>query len=254
MRRRPMIAAAAGVTEAATAKVGTVRGRPAAHVAIALALFGLPTAARADELQQRLLAGMQATRADGFAFRQTTAIERTGAARKTLVEQFDPRRAAAERWSLISVDGRAPTEKDLAGWRKIKRERVPSYAENAKWFGTPATRVDADGVTTYRFARLPAGTLKIGSHDASADAQAEAVVNMRGRVPFVERVRFVTTKPFRMMLVASVQAITATARYAALPSGAVVPAEVASRTTGSLMGKSGVLTTQTTYADVQPVR
>ena len=249
-----MIAATFAMAKVAAAKVARVRGRRTAHVAVAAVLFGLPTAAGADELQQRLLAAMQGTRADGFAFRQTTAIERTGAARKTLVEQFDPRRAAAERWSLVSVDGRAPTAKDLAGWRKIKRERVPSYAENAKWFGAPATRVDADGLTTYRFARLPAGTLKIGSHDASADAQAEAVVNTRGRAPFIERVRFVTTKPFRMMLVASVQSLVADARYTALANGAVVPAEVASRTAGSLMGKSGTLATRTTYDQVQPVR
>ena len=211
--------------------------------------------ARADALQERLLAAMRATRADGFAFRQTTVIERTGAARKTLVEQYDPRRANAERWSLVSVDARAPSAKDVAGWRKIKRDRVPSYAENARWFGAPATRVDgAGGIVTYRFARLPAGTLKIGPHDASADAQAEAVVNTRGRMPFVERVRLVTTKPFRMMLVAAVQSIAATARYTVLADGAVVPAEVGSRTTGSLMGESGVLTTQTTYDGVQPVR
>lgn len=212
------------------------------------------TAAHADELQDRLLAGMRATAATDFAFRQTTVIERTGAERKTLVEQFDPRRPAADRWSLVSVDGHAPTSKDLSGWRKIKRDRVPSYAENAKWFAAPATRADANGVTTYRFARLPAGTLKIGAHDASADAQAEVLVNTRGRVPFVERVRFVTTKPFRIMLVAAVQSLVADARYTTLPGGGVVPAEVSSRTAGSLMGKSGTLVTRTSYDQVQPVR
>ncbi|WP_308461491.1 hypothetical protein [Sphingomonas citricola] len=212
------------------------------------------TAAHADALQERLLAGMRATRSDGFAFRQTTTIERSGADRKTLVEQYDPRRAEPDRWSLASVDGHAPTPKDLSGWRKIKRDRVPSYGENTKWFAAPATRVDANGVTTYRFARLPAGTLKIGPHDASADAQAEVVVNTRGRAPFVERVRFVTNKPFRIMLVASVQNLVADARYTSLANGAVVPAEVASRTAGSLMGKSGTLATRTTFDQVQPVR
>lgn len=231
-----------------------MRGLPIVSRIGAALTLALPGVAAADALQERLLADMRATRPEGFAFRQTTVIERTGAARKTLIEQFDPRRPADARWSLVSVDGRAPSPKDLSGWRKIKRDRVPSYADNAKWFAAPATRSDANGVTTYRFARLPAGAMKIGSHDASADAQAEAVVNARGPVPFVERVRFTTTKPFRMLLVASVQNITATARYAASPSGAIVPAEVASRTAGSLMGKSGILTTQTTFDQVQPIR
>jgi hypothetical protein len=223
-------------------------------VGCAASLPALVPAAHADALQERLLAGMRATRSDGFAFRQATVIERSGAERKTLVEQYDPRRAEAERWSLVSVDGHAPTPKNLSGWRKIKRDHVPSYSENAKWFASAATRVDANGVTTYRFARLPAGTLKIGPHDASTDAQAEAVVNTRGRIPFVERVRFVTNKPFRIMLVASVQSMVADARFTALANGAVVPAEVASRTAGSLMGKSGTLATRTTYDQVQPVR
>lgn len=217
-------------------------------------LLGIAPAAQADALQQRLLASMRATPGDGFAFRQTTVVERTGAERKVLVEQFDPRRAGPARWSLVSVDGHAPTDKDLSGWRKIKRDRVPSYAENAKWFGAAATRSDAGGATTYRFAQLPAGTLKIGSHDASADTQAEAIVNTRAAAPFVERVRFVTNKPFRMMLVASVQSLSADARYTALPGGTVVPASVSSRTVGSLMGKSGTLSTQTTFDQVRPAR
>lgn len=223
----------------------------AGAVAVSLSANG----ARADDLQNQVLAAAKATRRDGFAFRRTLAIERTGAARKVFVEQFDPRRPAAQQWSLLSVDGRAPTPKETANSLKATRRKVPSYAEIAEWFGAPATRSDgAGGSVVYRFARLPAGTLKIGSHDASPDTQAEALVNTRGKVPYVERVRFASTKGFSMMLVASLKSMVVDGRYRQLADGRVVPAESASAISGSMMGKTGQMKTSATYSDVVPVR
>lgn len=225
--------------------------RLAALIATALA----PAAAWGDALQGEVLATMRATRADGFAFRRTIAIERSGAARKVFVERFDPRRPAADRWTLVSVDGRAPTAKETSQSRKAHRGPIPSYGELAKWFGAPALRSDnAPGQVTYRFARLPDGVLKIGPHDASRDTQAEAVVNTTGTAPYVERVRFTSNRPFRMMLVASVQAMTITARYRLLSSGGVAPAAITSAITGAMLGKSGKIDTVMTFDDVQPVR
>lgn len=223
--------------------------------AATLAAANIPVAAQADALQAQVLAAAQATPRDAYAFRQTTTFDRTGGARTTFVDQFDPRRPAGEQWTLVNVDGRAPTSKELADSRKRKRGKTPSYAAVADWFGGPATRSDpAPGSVLYRFARLPAGTLKMGSHDASPDTQAEALVNTRGKTPFVERVRFVSTKDFTMMLVASLKSMTADARYRLLPDGRAVPAETASTITGSMMGKSGQMKTSTTYADFVAVR
>ena len=205
--------------------------------------------ARADALQDRVLAGMRVVRADAYAFQRSIAVVREGAAAKTVVERFDPRRPAAQRWTPVSVDGRAPAPKDLERARKAKRDRTPSYAELARWFGAPATRADGPaGYVVYRFARLPAGTLKIGSHDASADTSAEALVNVRGPAPFVERVRFASAKPFRMMMVARVQSIAATARYRPLPDGTPVPLDTATDMAGSLMGKAGRMRATATFS------
>ena len=216
--------------------------------------------ARADALQSQVLAAARAARADGYAFRRTITIERTPAEkgqapRRVVVEQFDPRRPPAERWSLVSVDGRAPNAKELADARKAKRGPVPSYADIARWFGAPATRVDGPaGYVTYRFARLPKGAIKLGPIDASENVMAEALVNTAGPQPFVERVRLTTTKGFRVMLVASVQSMAITGRYRLLPDGRPVPADQASDTTGSLFGKTGRLRTATTFTDFRPVR
>lgn len=222
---------------------------------LAAALATVPAAAHADALQSQVLAAARTTPAEAFAFRRTLTIEATGQTKKTIVEQFDPRRAAADRWSLISVDGRAPTAKDLADHRKQKRGPTPGYARIAEWFGAPATRSDAGaGRVLYRFARLPNGTLKVGSHDASAATRAEALVNTSGPTPFVERFRFINTAGFRVMLVASVKSMTVDARYRQLPDGTVVPDDSSSVTTGSMMGKSGEMRTRTDYGAVTRVR
>jgi len=223
--------------------------------AVVLALLLVPGAAQADALQDRVLAVARATSPDRYAFRRTTAIERSGAARKVVVESFDPRLASDARWTLVSVDGRAPTSKEVAEARKMKRGPTPSYHEIAKWFGGPASVTPAGpGRFLYRFARLPAGAIKIGSHDASPDTMAEALVNATAAIPFVERVRLRSTKGFRVMLVAKVDAITATGRYRQLADGSVVPDGGTSDTTGSLMGKSGALKVAIGYSDVRAVR
>lgn len=224
-------------------------------IVFALAAGGSAGVARADALQDQVLAAARATRSDIYAFHRTIAIERTGAARRVFVEQFDPRRPAGQQWLLASVDGHAPAEKDLSAWRKGDRGPVPSYNQLAKWFGGAATRSDgAQGYVTYRFARLPAGALKIGSHDASADTQAEAVVNTQGKFPFVERIRLVSTKSFRMMLVASVQSMATSGHYRAQSDGLAVPAESTSRIVGSLFGKDQTIQALATYSDFQKVR
>ena len=224
-------------------------------IVFALATSGVAGTAQADALQDQVLAAAKATRSDIYAFRRTIAIERTGAARQVFVEQFDPRKPAGQQWSLASVDGHAPAEKDLGAWRKGDRGPVPSYNQLGKWFGGGATRSDgAQGYVTYRFARLPAGALKIGSNDASADTQAEAVVNTQGKFPFVERIRLVSTKSFRMMLVASVQSMATSGHYRMQADGLAVPAESTSRIIGSLFGKDQTIQALATYSDFQKVR
>lgn len=222
---------------------------------LAFMMGGLAGIAHADALQDQVLAAARGTRSDIYAFRRTIAIERTGAARQVFVEQFDPRKPAGQQWTLASVDGHAPAEKDLNGWRKGDRGPVPSYNQIAKWFGGPATRNDGPaGYVTYRFARLPAGALKIGSHDASADTQAEALVNTQGRIPYVERVRLVSTRSFRMMLVASVRSMATSAHYRQQADGVAAPAESTSRIIGSLFGKEQTIQAVATYSDFQKVR
>ena len=205
--------------------------------------------AAADPLQDQLLARMRATDTGNLAFTATTRIERTGAPASEIVTRYDPRGAAGRRWSVIRYNGRTPTAKEAGQVLKAANGNPPpSYARLARWFGAAATRVaQAPGSVTYRFARLPAGAIKIGSHDASADTSADAVVDTAGTVPFVRQVRFTSTTGFRMMLVAKIERYVFTSGFAPLADGRVFPVGQDAAITGAMMGKGGSLTTRTRY-------
>lgn len=216
---------------------------------LALAAVAVATPVQADTLQDQVLAGMRRTDTGDVAFVATTRIERTGASAHDIVTRYDPRAPAGRRWSVLRYDGRAPTAKEAKDVLKAANSGpLPSYARLARWFGAPATRVaQAPGSVTYRFARLPAGALKIGSHDASADTAVDAVVETGGATPFVSRVRFVSTTAFRMMLVAKVERYVFTSTYRPLPDGRPFPTGQDAEIAGAMMGKSGGLTTRTRY-------
>lgn len=224
--------------------------------ALALSAVGLlATPVSADPLQEEVLKQVRAARETDFAFTRRTSFERDGAPAKVFVHRFDPRRLPAQRWTLLSVDGRAPTPKDLARARRNARQPVPGYGEIAKWFGSPAVRTtSADGEATYRFARLPDGVLKIGSHDASPHTSAEAVVNTSGPTPFVESVRLSSGRPFRVALVASVRSLSFRNRYRPAPDGRPVPADSVGDVSGSLFGRAGRVRTRIAYSDFQALR
>ena len=205
----------------------------------------------ADPLQDRVLATMKASDTGDVAFTQTTRIERTGAKPSEIVTRYDPR--SATRWTVVSVDGRPPSSKQSADIIKAAtRSPAPSYARMARWFGAAATRVtETPGSVTYRFAGLPKGIVMMGKRDGSADTVADVVVDTAGRTPHVERVRFTSSRPFRMMLVAKVERYVVTASYAPLADGRMFPSTTESDVAGSLMGKSGTIRTRSRFGDMR---
>ena len=222
-------------------------------VALVAGTIAAPAAAMADPLQDQVLAAMRATRTADIAFTITSRVEQTGSAAKTIVARCDPRNAANGGWTLVSIDNRAPTAKERKDAAK-NRGPVPGYARLAAWFGGPATRIAATaGSVTYRFDRLPIGTVKLGSHDASADTIAEATLDT-AHAPYVSRVRFVSTASFRIMLVAKVERFVIETGYAPLTDGRVFPSEGITSFGGSLMGKAATIATRTRFSDVHSVR
>lgn len=206
--------------------------------------------AAADPLQDQLVQRMRGTNTANVAFTSTTRIERTGAPAREIITRYDPAAPAGRRWTVLRYDGRAPTAKEAKEVLKAaNRSEPPGYARLARWFAAPATRVaQGAGSVTYRYARLPAGALRIGSHDASANTVVDAVVDTTGPTPFVSRVRYTSTSGFRMMLVARVERYVFTASYAPLADGRVFPTGQDADIAGAAMGKAGSFVTRTRYA------
>ena len=130
---------------------------------------------------------------------------------------------------------------------------VPAYARLAKWFGGAAVRTGTQPRSaTYRFASLPVDTIKMGSHDASADTVAEVTVDTTHARPYVAHIRFISTAPFRVMLVAKVDRFVIDSTYATIADGRVFASGTDSNFTGSMLGKSGAQITRKRFTDIVP--
>jgi hypothetical protein len=228
---------------------------PRFRLILAATALATPAISQADALQQQVLAAAKAVTAADFAFTQVNRFERTGTPAKQFVQRYDPRRGASA-WTLLKVDDRPPTAKEVAdAAKRSTKAKPPSYARIAEWFGAPATRVATTPTSvTYRFASLPRGVVKMGSYDASANTSVEAVVNTAGRIPFVERARFSSNTPFRMFVVAKVERFVITSTHRLLPDGRPVPEATSTEFAGSFMGSAQTMKTRTVYSDVQGVR
>ena len=226
-----------------------------ALIAVSVMALTAPQVSRADALQQQVTAAAKAVTAGDFAFTQINRFERTGTPAKQFVQRYDPRRGASA-WTLVKIDDRAPTAKEAAdSAKRSAKAQVPTYARVAEWFGAPATRVATTPTTvTYRFASLPKGVVKMGSHDASANTSVEAVVNTAGKTPYVERARFSSNTPFRMFVVAKVERFTFNSTYRLLPDGRPVNEAVATEFAGSFMGNAQTMKTRTVYSDYAAAR
>lgn len=230
-----------------------IRARPVGLAGMVVAGMIGACPAGADALQDQVLAGMRATRTQDLSFTLAIRAEQTGSTPHQSVLRYDPRGANGG-WTIQSINGAPPTAKQR---QQAARQRppVPDYGKLATWFGHTATRTaTAPGSVAYHFAALPAGTIKLGSHDASADTVADVVVDTTRAQPYVSRVRFVSTKAFRMMLVARVERFVVTSGYAPIEDGRIFSTGNDSEFAGSLLGKAGAITTRMRVSDVRPAR
>jgi hypothetical protein len=215
--------------------------------------------ANTDALKQRVVAQAQSVSADDYAFTRTVRREGTTGGKsekKVLIEKFDPTKPASARWTLVSVDGAAPSADELKRYQKevAKRRIVPGYHRLAAYFGAPAAAsADSEGKTIFRFASLPKGAVSVLDTDVSHNATAEAVVRDANGSPYVEQVRF-AVKPMRLKLVMKLDKFETTARYRPGPGGKPFLMESTSEMAGSGMGQEGTIRSTMTYSEYRAVR
>lgn len=210
-----------------------------------------------DELKQRFLAQAQSVSPDDYAFTRTVRSQQTSNGKteqRVSVERFDPTKPAEARWTLVSVDGAAPSADALKTFRTDSaKRRVPGYHRLAGYFGASATAsTDSRGRTVFHFGVLPKDTVKVMESDVSQNATADVSVSEANGAPFVEQVR-ITVRPMRLKLIMKLERFESTARYRIGPEGKPLLMEQTSDMSGSGMGQEGGAHTVATYSDYRAV-
>ena len=210
------------------------------------------------DLKQRILAQAQSVGADDYAFTRTIRSEPTakGKTETTItIDKYDPTKSGEARWTLVSVDGVAPSADALRKYRKeTPKRRVPGYYRLANYFAGPVTTAtDSRARTVFRFASLPKDSVLVFNSDLSHNTTAEASVGETNGVPFVEQVRL-SIKPTRIKLIMKLEHYESTSRFRMRPDGKPVLVEQVADVTGSGMGQEGRLHQAITYSDYRAVK
>ena len=211
-----------------------------------------------DALKERVLAQAQSLTEEDYAFTRTVRTEGTQNGKKeetVSVEKFDPTKPANARWTLVSVDGAAPTADALNRFRKeTAKRRVPGYYRLANYLGSPATSsTDSRGRTLFRFPSLPKGSVIVFDSDVSQKATAEVTVTESNGVPFAEQVTM-TMPPTRLKLVMKLNNYESISRYRLGPEGKPLLIEQSASLAGSGMGQTGEMRTVVTYSEYRAMR
>lgn len=227
-----------------------------------IAMLHLGSAALAEQgpadVKQRILSQAQSIGADDYAFTRTIRSVPTANGRTEttiVVDKFDPTKSGDARWTLVSVDGAAPSADALKKYRKeTPRRRVPGYHRLANYFaGQVTTTTDSRGRTLFRFASLPKDSVLVFNSDLSRNSTAEASVGEEDGVPFVEEVRL-SIKPTRILLVMKLEQYESTSRFRLGPDGKPVLVEQVADVTGYGLGQEGRLHQVITYTDYRAVK
>ena len=212
----------------------------------------------ADALKERIIAHARTVTPEDYAYTRTVRTESTEGDKKeqrVVLEKWDPAKPLDQRWTLVSINEKPPTADQLKEYRKVlPKRRQAYYGRVAGYFGKPATSaVDARGRTIFRFASLPKETVMVNESDISANATGEVIVDTSAATPFIEEVRFSSTKPTRVKLVAKIDRFETRTRYRLMPDGKPVPVESSSEMVGSMLGTEGRIHTKVAYTDHRAV-
>jgi hypothetical protein len=214
--------------------------------------------ANPDELKERIIAHARTVTSEDYAYTRTIRTESTEGSKKeerVVIDRWDPAKPQDQRWTLVTINGQPPSADQLKNYAKETAKRRPAYyGRVAEYFGKPVTSAtDARGRPLFRLGSLPKETVMVMGSDISTNASGELTANTTGATPFIEEIRFTSSKSTRVKLLAVIERFEATTRYRMMPNGKPAPIESTSEMNGSMMGKQGVIRTQVSFSDHRAV-
>jgi hypothetical protein len=212
----------------------------------------------AKDLKPQILAQAQSLGPDDYAFTRTVRSDQTTSGKTEQhvnVEKYDPTKSGDARWTLVSVDGAAPSADHLAKYNKETPKRtVPGYYRLAKFFGAAATTsTDSKGRTVFHFNSLPKDSALVMGSDVSSNTSADVTVADANGKPFAEQVHL-TVRPMRLKLIMKLDHYESTARYKIGPDGKPHLVDHSADMSGSGMGQEGSVRSVSTYSDYRAAR
>lgn len=214
------------------------------------ALLLVSAAAHADATLDRIVA--ESSRSAPVAFERTTRAELRANPDKEpalVVDRYQPKAGAAGGWTVVSIDGRKPTPKELEAHAKDNSSPAPGFHNLHKMMSTPPARVtEKDGKTVYAWNRLPKGTIVTPGGDISANLSLEATVEEAGGKPTLSEVRIFAAKPFRVKVVASINRFNVVSYYKPGANGTpFLVAQTAETDVSAPMGLGGKRKSSTSF-------
>lgn len=204
-------------------------------VLLTAVMAAIPARATTDAVLKQLLADSAKAPVTGFERTVRAEVRPEGdKGPAQLVERFTPTGHASGRWSLVSLDGKVPTAKQVEQHRKTSAEAViPGFHRlHLVLSPAPTRRTEVGGKAVYLWPSLPEGAVKTPGGDISRNLSAEATVEDSGGKPIISKVRIFAAKPFKIRGIATMNSFEVVSNY-------------------RLNGTTPVLVSQTSSSDVK---
>lgn len=222
------------------------------RILVAAALLAtVASPVRADAVVDAIRAEARSVGVYPFERTRTVSDTRSGGTRRVEVDRYDPARPEGQRWTLVSVNGKAPSDGD----RKAHADFVAGQPiAPGPWrldalLAGPDPKVARKGAETiYSWPKLPKGSLPIGKFDLTDKLAAEATVVDQGGKPTVTQVRIAAPEAFRVMMLAKIDSMKVTNDYARDERGRLILTRQETVQDATIPGRGkGVMRTEMTF-------
>lgn len=189
------------------------------------------------DLAEQALASLDDTALDGWAFTETTVHNGT-----ETIARYDPSLPEGERWNLISVDGRAPTDDDRedfekrhAGGDQKDGEQEDSEEQGFSAVIEPDSLVPLEDSVTHAVYRFQPASGEEEDDDGMSE-HLDGLLRISKNGPYVESLEMRSREPFSPAFSVKIKEFSTVMTFAPVgENGTVLPESVEVRVIGRAM-------------------